>query len=154
MNLDADYKTVFKRAMRILARRDHAKNELKIKLVNKAQDFEVVDKVIDKLEKNGYLDDKAFAVKYLRYRSELGFGPKKIFAEMKNKGIDEQNIQESFNQFDLSWVELAKYAFQKKFGGIKDVETNLKDYEKKTRFLAHRGFSYSDIKIVLGEHIL
>ena len=32
---------------------------------------------------------------------------------MKNKGIDEQNIQESFDKFDSSWVELAKHVFQK-----------------------------------------
>ena len=95
-----------------------------------------------------------FAVKYLRYRSELGFGPKKIFSEMKNKGIDEQNIQESFDKFDSSWVELAKHVFQKKFGGIKNVEKNPKDHEKKIRFLAHRGFSYTDIKVVLREHSL
>ena len=154
MKADGDYKTVFKRALRILARRDHAKNELKTKLASKTQDIEVVDKVLDKLEENGYLDDRAFAVKYLRYRSELGFGPKKIFSEMKNKGIDEQNIQESFDKFDSSWVELAKHVFQKKFGGIKDVEKNPKDHEKKIRFLAHRGFSYNDIKVVLGEHSL
>ncbi len=154
MNSDTDYKTVFNRALRILARRDHAKNELKIKLANKTLDVEVVDKVLEKLEENGYLNDKAFAFKYLRYRSELGFGPKKIFSEMKNKGIDEQNIRESFDKFDSSWVQLANHVFQKKFGEIKDVETNRKDHEKKIRFLAQRGFSYNDIKIVLGDHPL
>ena len=151
MNSDTDYKTVLTRALRLLARRDHAKNELKIKLESKAQDIEVINKVIDKLEKDGYLDDKAFAIKYLRYRSELGFGPKKILFEMKNKGLDDRNIQESFDKFNSSWVELTKHAFQKKFGQIKSSEINTKDYKKRIRFLAQRGFSYNDIKIVLRE---
>ena len=151
MTSDIDYKTVMTKALRLLARRDHAKNELKIKLANKIQDAKVINKVLEKLEKDGYLDDKAFAIKYLRYRSELGFGPKKIFFEMKNKGLDDQYIQESFDTFDSSWVELTKDAFRKKFGETKSNETDSKNYEKKIRFLSHRGFFYNDIKTVLGE---
>lgn len=154
MTSDIDYKTVMTKALRLLARRDHAKNELKIKLANKIQDANVINKVLEKLEKDGYLDDKAFAIKYLRYRSELGFGPKKIFFEMKNKGLDDQYIQESFDTFDSSWVELTKDAFRKKFGETKSSEIDPKNYEKKIRFLAHRGFSYNDIKTVLGESSL
>ena len=151
MKTDADYETVMTKALNLLARRDHAKNELKKKLENKIRDPMIINEVLGKLEKDGYLDDKAFAIKYLRYRSQLGFGPKKIFFEMKNKGLDDQNIQESFDKFDSSWVELTKHAFRKKFGETKSNETSLKDYEKKIRFLAHRGFSYNDIKTVLGE---
>ena len=94
MTADVDYKTTLNKALRILARRDHTKNELKKKLENKVDDSQVLTKVLNQLEKDGYVDDYAFAYKYLRYRSELGFGPRKIYHELQSKGIDKKKIFE------------------------------------------------------------
>ena len=152
MNGDVGYKTVYDRALRLLARRDHSKSELRIKLEAKNYDIRIINDVLDQLEKKDYLNDKSFADKYLKYRSGLGFGPKKIFHEMQKKGIDNQHIKESFDGFDLCWTELTRKAFQKKFGRIQNDGKCYRDYEKKIRFLVHRGFAYSDIKSVLGEH--
>ena len=66
MNGDVGYKTVYDRALRLLARRDHTKSELRKKLEEKNYDIRIINDVLDQLEKKDYLNDKSFADKYLK----------------------------------------------------------------------------------------
>lgn len=150
MTDDVDYRAAFNKALRMLARRDHTKNELKKKLANRIDDCHVLTNVLNQLEKDGYINDYAFASKYLRYRSGLGFGPRKIYYELQSKGVDKENIRDSFKNFEVDWIDITKSAFQKKFGEIDNQNKTQRSHEKEIRFLVQRGFIYDDIKTVLG----
>lgn len=79
--------------LKSLKSRFKSKSELRKVLFNKEYDLDVINKVTDKLEKQGYIDDVSFSKSYVN--SQLittNKGPNKIISELKNKGVKEEDI--------------------------------------------------------------
>jgi SOS response regulatory protein OraA/RecX len=91
------YARLLDRALRILAMRDHAEQELRRKLTAPVMGKnglektdatpEDVDKVIAWCMENNYLDDVRFARQFIASRSRKGYGPARIRQEMGQKGL-------------------------------------------------------------------
>ena len=91
-------------ALRLLARREHSRYELAMKLRQRKIEPEVYEPVLDEYEEEGWLSDERFAEVYTRQRVELGYGPLRILGELQQRGIHwtpEQLQQMS----DQQWVE-------------------------------------------------
>lgn len=75
-------------ALGLIARRAHARRELRDKLVRKDVPGRVIDRVLDHLEGVGLVDDRAFAEAYVRDRVRLRpRGRRALRAELAKKGV-------------------------------------------------------------------
>ena len=143
--------TVRRAAMNLLARREQSFFELVQKLTRKYPDFDREDIIlpaIEKLREEDLQCDARFVESYVRYRSTRGMGPLKIEMELDQKGISSSQIRAELYKEEMDWITLCQEALERKFS---DAPVNdLKDKEKRYRFLSQRGFNSEQIRAVLG----
>ena len=136
-------------AMDLLARREHSRQELQRKLARRfAVDAEVIFSVINQLTQEGLQSDQRLAEALLRYRSNRGQGPLKIKAEMREKCIESDLIEQIFDEANIDWFDLALRVLEKRYGDGFAVDAS--ERAKRTRFLQQRGFSFDHIQTVMG----
>lgn len=75
-------------ALRLLARREHSRFELTMKLRQRRVDARVIEDVLDDFEDKGWLSDDRFAEVFVRQRMDAGYGPLKILADLQQRGIN------------------------------------------------------------------
>lgn len=134
-----------------LGRRDHSTHELREKLYRKTDNETWIDQTIKYLTEQKYLDDKRYTENYLKDCNEFKqFGPSKIKQELKQKGIDNEIINNSILESEFDYFESALQCLNKK---QRTPITDRKEKEKLTRFLLSRGFSFDMIKYAFEEHL-
>ncbi len=131
-------------AMNLLARREHSRLELVRKLQTRVENMELLDTVLDRLIEDHLLDDERFCEAFVRMRANSGYGPVRVRAELKDRGVCDQLIAQYMAAHDNDWFEQARLAFEKKYGT--SPENDAKSRAKQQRFLAQRGFSFEQIK--------
>lgn len=105
---------------------------------------------LNRLSTERLQDDGRFAESYINYRAGRGYGPVKIRAELRLRGVDEALTNLSFEALDINWDARAEVVWRKKFS---DAPKNFSDYAKQARFLQYRGFSGDQVARVLNaEH--
>lgn len=124
------------RAMKYLVRREHSRAELHAKLILKATSDDNVDKVLDDLAARGWLSDSRAVEQLVRLRRNR-FGMQRIAYELRQKGIDEDLINDALPQMRESELEAARSIWQKKFGIAPE---GAKDKARQIRFMQSRGF--------------
>jgi regulatory protein len=143
--------TVRRAAMNLLARREQSFFELIQKLTLKYPDFdkqETILPALEKLREENLQSDARFVESYVHYRSSRGMGPLKIEMELNQKGISNSQIRAELYKEEMDWITLCQEALERKFS---DAPVNdLKDKEKRYRFLSQRGFNSEQIRAVLG----
>ena len=140
---DTQHKEVRRKAMDLLARREHSVAELRRKLLAKGYEPSTVDEQLQKLEQENLLSDRRFTESYVNFRSKKGFGPMRIEQELKEKGIGHELQQEYLDNKDY-WRNIAKEVREKRFGST--VPNDYKDKAKQMRFLQYRGFSHEQMR--------
>lgn len=73
--------------LRFLARAPHAKREVERKLARRWPP-ELVERVIGRLERGNWLDDRAFAQAYME--AHPGHGPRRLLGDLVRKGVDRE----------------------------------------------------------------
>jgi len=134
------------RALRYLAKREYSRRELENKLSVHIQSPHTLSNLLDQLEQQGYLSTKRFAEQTCRARRPR-FGSLYIVRELKEKGVDEENIDALLPELKATDLETAQQIWHKKFG---TPPCTLKERSKQTRFLLGRGFSSDIIRQVLS----
>ncbi len=122
--------------MRLLAGREHSRFELRRKLA--AEDPQLLERVLDALAERGLQSEDRFAEAYTRMRLNRGFGPLRILAELRQRGIDEALIREYLPRDDAFWRGRMQQAAERKFGAEPPADRNART--KMARFLQYRGF--------------
>lgn len=133
-----------KRAMDLLARREHGCQELARKLANKGFDGELAVEVVATLASEGLVADERFAEAFTRSRVNRGQGPRRIELELRERGIGDAVIATALAQADCDWVSVARGARIKRFGP--QSPQDLRGRGQQTRFLSYRGFTGEQIK--------
>ena len=142
-----------KKAMDLLARREHAAAEIQQKLqaYAKKKDFGETDKiakVINDLQNEGLLSDERFTEMFVRYRKNNGRGPMRIQTELRERGVSEK-IQTAWLDFsDPQWREKVVEVRIKRFGN--NLPGDYKERARQARFLQSRGFTTDQIKVALA----
>ena len=131
-------------AERFLARREHSAYELKQKLTRHSDDAELIAEVIAALQKENWQSDQRFVESYVRSRTERGYGPLIIQAELIGKGVDESLITNAIGQLNERAEHTIKQAYEKKYG--QQPIADYQDKAKRMQFLQRRGFSHEQIK--------
>lgn len=137
-------------AMNLLARREHSRLELVRKLQGRVDDKALLDEALDRLEEDKLLDDERFCEAFVRMRANGGYGPVRVRAELKDKGVRDELISQYMAQHEADWREQVRRVFEKKYG--LNPDTDAKSRAKQQRFLAQRGFSFEQIKSALADN--
>jgi regulatory protein len=140
----------YKKALNFLSFRPRSEKELKDYLSRKKADDLSIQKIIQNLKENKFLDDKEFAIWLVEQRTT--FRPRAerlIKMELKQKGIDAELIDEVFKDLVNSDLEKALSLGQKRMERYAKEKDKRKIYEKLGRFLASRGFNWDIIKEVI-----
>ncbi len=141
-------KDIRRASMNMLARREHSLKELERKLIVKFPlDKKHIVKALCQLKDEGLQSDQRFSEGYFRWRSNKGFGPDRITMELKQKGVDDDTIDQAINAVEIDWYDLLKKQYQKKYQSL-PPET-LEEKAKYTRFFLYRGFSHAHINTIL-----
>jgi len=138
-----------KKAMDLLARREHSVAELQQKLVTKGHDADIVTEVLGQLEQEGLLSDDRFTEAFVRYRRKNGYGPHRIQSELRQRGVSEKMQAAYLEVGDPQWFEQAAQVRQKRFGG--GLPEDFKERAKQARFLQYRGFTGEQIREVMDD---
>lgn len=136
-------------ALRLLARREHSRHELALKMRQRKFAGDVIRSVLDEYEDRSWLDDHRFAEVYARQRMELGYGPLRILGELQQRGIQftPDNMQEMTEE---DWCRNAIRARDKRYG-LSDLSGDWDEKVRQARFLSRRGFSASQVERALDE---
>jgi len=146
---------IYQRALRLLAHREHSRQELFQKLQQKAcitSDDSVFHAVLDRLQCEGYQSDQRFVESFIRSRVSRGQGQRKIHYDLQRCGIDSTFSQAVLQQVEqtlaIDWLALAEQQRAKRFG--ENLPKTFKERQKQARFLLGRGFEYEIIQAVFG----
>ncbi len=127
----------------LLSKRDYSEKELHSKLKLKEYDAEEIEQAIAKAKASKWQSDERFCASFIRYRSQLGIGPRRLMQELKMKGIADwliaQELEKAENEEIVDFFALAEYIFEKKCPKVWDLKAKQKMY----RFMLSRGF-YND----------
>ncbi len=134
---------VRKKALDLLARREHATQEIRAKLIGRGLAPPIVDEVLKSLATEGLLSDRRFVENYIRARKDRGYGPLRIQAELRQRDIDEDLISRYVDPHDRAWSESIKSVRHKRFGDY--MPGDIKERARQTRFLQYRGFTGEQI---------
>lgn len=120
--------------------------ELRYKLEMRGVPEPLANRVIEDFEKRGWQSDRRYAESVARTRFSRAYGPLRIRAELAAAGLSDELVNSVLNSADFNWGELARQACQRRFSGRPQGP---EDWQKRYRFLAHRGFSAEQIHAVL-----
>ena len=155
-----DEKKLLKYSVDYLSKYDTSKKNLKntlkrkiFKLKNNSSEKKIllnsIESIIDKLEKNNFINDNRYLLSKINYLSQSGKSIKYISNYLLKKGIEKQDIENGINKFNndnLNWEIDSAQLFAKKKKLLDSDEV----YEKKLAKMARAGFSYEICKKILG----
>lgn len=136
--------------MDLLARREHSRQELLQKLQRRVENKALLEASLDSLVEDNLLSDERFCEAFVRSRMNNGYGPVRIKAELKTRGVSEQWLTQYLNPQADDWLERLAELVQRKFGV--DEAPDLKTLAKRQRFLQQRGYTYDQINRVLRQN--
>jgi regulatory protein len=139
-------RTISEVAMGFLARREHSRHELVLKLLKKQFLPDEISTCLDSLEQRNYLSDSRFIASFTRYRANSGFGPKRIRADLLQRGIKAKIIDSYLASVAIDWESHLQQAWCKKFN---QMPIDVKTLSKQTRFLLQRGFQPDSVRRLL-----
>lgn len=140
----AFYRRAYNKAIDLISRCEHSRKALTDKLCRSCCDRETADRVADRLEEIGLLNDRRYAGLLLREMSEYRkMGLIRIKAEMQKRGLPSDIIAQTLENFEDSPAEKIKELIQRKYSNKLYDE---KDRRRTVAALMRMGFKYSDIK--------
>ncbi|UZE94905.1 regulatory protein RecX [Alkalimarinus alittae] len=146
MNKD-ELKDIKDRLIRALARREHSRYELKVKMVLKSFGEHAIERVLDELELEGVVSDARFAEAYCYHRRSRGFGPTRIASELRERQVSEVLVDDNLDETEHHWYESAAYQREKKFGKGRVADFTQK--ARQMRFLMQKGFNHDHISYAI-----
>lgn len=153
------------RAIAILSRREHSEKELRQRLQRYTDDFDEIDSVISRLQRENWQSDERFVESFVQSR-EHRWGNQKIMHVLSQHDLDSESLLELKEDLKETEYQRAREVWIRRFGskyGIdqcdpdssidpefldeeeqKSFEEAAKEKARQMRFLASRGFS-SDV---------
>ena len=138
-----------KKAMDLLARREHARGELMDKLAKAGFERDAAAEALDSLAADGLQSDARFVENFVQSRVNQGKGPVRIRADLGQRGVRGESVQLALDAVSVDWRELARDVRQKKFGT--SAPGDFKERARQMRFLQYRGFEPDQIQAAVGD---
>ncbi|HET6566169.1 MAG TPA: regulatory protein RecX [Xanthomonadales bacterium] len=130
-------------AMRLLAKREYAVNELHGRLCTKWRGTDgigdLAGELVSELVDEGALSDQRYVAAFVRSRQQRNQGPVKIRAELRQRRLSDALVETSMEQDDEFWTNLALGWLSRQHHGPLEFEDRTKYYRR----LVNRGFSHN-----------
>lgn len=133
------------RALKLLAGREHTRQELRAKLRPHSEAEGELEALLDELERRKLLSDERYAEARAH---QLGkkYGPARIAYDLRGKGVSEDTVARTMAGHTPQEFEQAQRAWGKRFG---TAPRDPLERAKQMRFLHGRGFSIDVIRRVV-----
>jgi len=153
---ESQFGKLYMRALEYCLMRPHSQRELRDYLYRKTRDTRtkegnikkgvsvaLTERVFNRLQEKGYIDDEKFAGYWIENRNlRKGSSKRKLSAELSAKGVDRTIIERLLAETERDdKTELQKIIDKKR--------PRYDDDQKFMSYLARQGFSYDDIKAAL-----
>lgn len=147
---------LYEYALRLLGRRAHTRVELEVKLRRRSPSLEDVVRVVNRLERQGYVDDTAVAEAYsVMRRDSVLLGKRRVLDELRRRGVDELTAENAVAAAFGDWeeVDLARALLRRKLGAASgDGKVNdPKQMARLFRALARAGYGPDTIADALRD---
>lgn len=148
--------TPAQRALALLVRREHARGELRAKLVARGIAPGDAVEAVERMAAEGWQDDARFAASLARVRVSGGYGPGRIRAELAGHGIAEADVEAALEALaeagDADWSRRARELVLRRYGEAVDGDIALQ--RRASAFLARRGFDAESARAAIapGRH--
>jgi len=138
-------------ALRLLGYRERSRQEIQARMERKGFQKEVIDKVLRYLESQKYLDDRRFAELWTHDRLRKGYGKWRVILELREKGVDQEIIDEVVKKTYSSVDEIGMALdLVKRKGYNLEWAEDQRVARRASEFLRRRGFSFSIIGEVMS----
>jgi regulatory protein len=106
-------------AAELVSRRAWARAELDARLRRRGASPEVSADVVAELVLRGYVDDAAFARQWVEIRSARGYGPDRLAAELRSRGVAQDVIAVALGALDQAQaLDRARAVARRRFGAL------------------------------------
>ena len=115
----------------------------------------IIEEIVQNLEKNKFIDDEIYSDSKARMYLRRGYSLNKINQSLKNKGIDNEYINNSINKIkedkiEPDFVSALKLCKRRRIGPVRPGANRELFYKKDMGILARGGFSFELSKRVLN----
>jgi len=145
---EADARTVRTAALALLAGREFGRLELARRLARRGYPRAVVEATIDGLADEGWLSEARFVEQFIRQHVGRGQGPVRIRAELRERGVGDDQIGAALEACGVDWGVLALQTRRRRFGATPPGDH--RERARQARFLQYRGFSAEQVRAALG----
>lgn len=150
LQAEDEQEVAYQRVLKFISYRIRTEDEIRRNLIKHKVQSELIDDVLQKLRRNGLVNDMKFAISWVENRNE--FRPRAhrmLTYELRQKGITDEIISQTLDGIS-SDEELAVKAAQNQVHKYMGLEWP-KFRRKLIGFLARRGFSYNIISLVVDQ---
>jgi recX family len=153
MKYFSDIERAKSRAINYISGKLKTKYEVRLKLKEKDFTEDIIDEVIDILEKEEYLNDRLYCEVFIEDKKQLnGYGKNKIKSLLIQKGVSKSVFENFLDEFEYEEeFDNALKMGIKKLNLLSNEEDIFKKKQKLINYLAYRGFSFDVINDVLRE---
>jgi regulatory protein len=138
--------TLRERALKLLARREHTRQELARKLSEHTEDPGEVERTIAECEARGWLSEKRVVEQAVHAR-RARFGARRIERDLLAKGVSGEAVAAAVSQLREGELEAARTVWRRKFSG--QQPRTAAERGRQVRFLQGRGFELDVVMRVI-----
>jgi regulatory protein len=150
----ADVEAAERAALRALARRAHARLDLRQRLVKKQHRPAAVDAALERLTARGLLDDRSFAEQYAALRATRGRGPARLLRDLLAQGVErrtaEQAVRHALEEDGIDPRLEARAVAAKRARQLGGLPAPVRK-RRLLAFLIRRGYAGSEVKELVQE---
>ena len=154
MTTQEEFKKAKTLAFRFLKIRNRSEKEIRNQLLKKKISSPIIDQTIPYLKNSELINDRQFARDWIQMRLQKPLGLRRIFFELRQKGISDEILEEEGKAVPRqeSEEQIVEALAQRRFGRYK----NLDEPKRKRRifeYLVRRGFEVETVsKVVENLH--
>ncbi len=143
------YPYAMEKAVSLLAMRSRTQRELREALRLAAYPEAVIERVMERMNEAGYIDDGDFAKGWASSRSAKGMGTRRIRMELRQKGVAQETIEETLSELDEDDLFEGAMKVARKAARGKDL-SSAADRRKISAALIRRGYDYATARHALS----
>jgi regulatory protein len=148
----ADLEAAHRAAARALARRAHARSDLRRRLLQKQHPPAAVDAALARLSDVGLLDDVRFAKDYALAKAPRGRGPARLVRDLQAQGVDrriaEDAVRSSLAAEGVDLTHAVRSLVEKRARQLAGLPAAVRK-RRLVAFLARRGFGGAEVRALV-----
>jgi len=148
----ADIEAAHRAALRAIARRAHARIDLRRRLLQKQHPAAAVDQALDRLAAAGLLNDAQFAADYAAAKARRGRGPARLVRDLQAQGVErrvaEDAVRTSLVAEGVDPAEAVRALAEKRAKQLAGLPPVVRK-RRLVAFLVRRGFNGGQIREVV-----